>query len=55
MDQEKKELEAKLLEYRAKRQVKDEEDENELAAMIYNMKQEQVNRSQKWKKTISLD
>ena len=49
MDQEKKELEAKLLEYRAKRQVKDEEDENELAAMIYNMKQEQVNRSQKWK------
>ena len=49
LDQEKKELEAKLLEYRAKRQVKDEEDENELAAMIYNMKQEQVNRSQKWK------
>ena len=49
LEEEKKELEAKLQEYRRKRQQKDEEDENELSAMIHNMKHEQTARAQKWK------
>ncbi len=47
--QEKKELEAKLQEYRAKREAKDKADEDELAMMISNMKMEQNARSKKWK------
>lgn len=47
--QEKKELEAKLQVYRAKREAKDKADEDELAMMISNMKMEQSARSKKWK------
>ena len=47
--EEKKELEAKLAEYRAKREAKDKADEDELAMMISNMKAEQSERSKKWK------
>ena len=49
LEDEKKELQAKLASYRAKRLQKDQEDENELSGMIANMKNEQNARAKKWK------